>query len=110
MNLDGSYVTQFDPTRSGLEQRLRRRLLPLYLQRPVKPGQELGRGSRRLGIYSRRWGACPSVSRLNLSSHHPLVRRNRRRIDVETAVLFPLAAWESFYVIVGSSGAALTGL
>jgi hypothetical protein len=25
-------------------------------------------------------------------------------------LLFPLAAWESFYVIVGSSGAALTGL
>jgi len=29
---------------------------------------------------------------------------------VEPAVLPPLAAWESFYVIVGSSGAALTGL
>jgi hypothetical protein len=29
---------------------------------------------------------------------------------METAVLPPLAAWESFYVIVGSSAAALTGL
>lgn len=29
---------------------------------------------------------------------------------VEEAVRSPLAAWESFYVIVGSSGAALTGL
>ena len=29
---------------------------------------------------------------------------------MEPTVLFPLAAWESFYVIVGSSGAALTGL
>src|SRR5947209_13470742 len=33
-----------------------------------------------------------------------------RRIDVEPTVLSPLVAWESFYVIVGSSGAALTGL
>jgi hypothetical protein len=29
---------------------------------------------------------------------------------VEQAVLSPLAAWESFYVIIGSSAAALTGL
>ena len=29
---------------------------------------------------------------------------------IEEAVRTPLAAWESFYVIVGSSGAALTGL
>jgi hypothetical protein len=29
---------------------------------------------------------------------------------VEPAALLPFAAWESFYVIVGSSGAALTGL
>jgi hypothetical protein len=29
---------------------------------------------------------------------------------VEQAVLSPLKAWESFYVIIGSSGAALTGL
>ena len=29
---------------------------------------------------------------------------------MEEAVRLPLAAWESFYVIVGSSGAALTGL
>jgi hypothetical protein len=29
---------------------------------------------------------------------------------VEPTVLSPLVAWESFYVIVGSSGAALTGL
>lgn len=29
---------------------------------------------------------------------------------VEEGVRTPLAAWESFYVIVGSSGAALTGL
>jgi hypothetical protein len=29
---------------------------------------------------------------------------------VEDAVVRPFAAWESFYVIVGSSGAALTGL
>lgn len=29
---------------------------------------------------------------------------------MEEAVRSPLAAWESFYVIVGSSGAALTGL
>jgi hypothetical protein len=29
---------------------------------------------------------------------------------LEPTVLFPLAVWESFYVIVGSSGAALTGL
>ncbi len=29
---------------------------------------------------------------------------------MEPTVLFPLATWESFYVIVGSSGAALTGL
>ena len=29
---------------------------------------------------------------------------------MEQTVLSPLAAWESFYVIIGSSGAALTGL
>ena len=29
---------------------------------------------------------------------------------MEPTVLFPLAAWESFYVIIGSSGAALIGL
>src|SRR5215813_9940974 len=29
---------------------------------------------------------------------------------MEEALRSPLAAWESFYVIVGSSGAALTGL
>lgn len=29
---------------------------------------------------------------------------------MEEAVRSPLVAWESFYVIVGSSGAALTGL
>lgn len=29
---------------------------------------------------------------------------------MEHAALSPLAAWESFYVIVGSSAAALTGL
>jgi lipid-A-disaccharide synthase-like uncharacterized protein len=32
------------------------------------------------------------------------------RAIMEEAVRLPLAAWESFYVIVGSSGAALTGL
>jgi hypothetical protein len=37
------------------------------------------------------------------SSHH-------REDLVEDAITPPLAAWESFYVIVGSSGAALTGL
>jgi len=29
---------------------------------------------------------------------------------IEEAVRTPIVAWESFYVIVGSSGAALTGL
>ena len=29
---------------------------------------------------------------------------------MQDAIAPPLAAWESFYVIVGSSGAALTGL
>jgi hypothetical protein len=31
-------------------------------------------------------------------------------VIVKDAVLSPLSAWENFYVIVGSSGAALTGL
>src|SRR5437867_13116458 len=33
-----------------------------------------------------------------------------RRPNVHEAIASPLAAWESFYVIVGSSAAALTGL
>ena len=34
----------------------------------------------------------------------------RRGSVVEPTALSPFAAWESFYVIIGSSGAALTGL
>src|SRR5256885_13643434 len=38
------------------------------------------------------------------------VRASPGRCVVEPAVVSPFAAWESFYVIIGSSGAALTGL
>jgi hypothetical protein len=43
---------------------------------------------------------------------HDIVQANpeRRSQTVEPAVLPSLTHWESFYVIVGSSGAALTGL
>jgi hypothetical protein len=65
-------------------------------------------GARRLRVAAETWylqRACPEERVVPSESKG----RSGPEMTVEHASL-PFAAWESFYVIVGSSGAALTGL
>src|SRR5437660_10378321 len=51
-----------------------------------------------------------SAARHRFAGGAPEGSTEQRRSIVEPTAVSPFAAWESFYVIIGSSGAALTGL